>query len=65
MRREGQDVVTLSDDFAGIERKSHFRVTRRGQRGGFFAPGERKRITEASKKAEPRHSPANPGKTAQ
>ena len=31
------DVVTLSDDFAGIELKSCFRVTSSGQKAQFFA----------------------------
>jgi hypothetical protein len=33
----GPDVVILSDDFAGMERKSCFRVTRSGQEAQFFA----------------------------
>jgi hypothetical protein len=37
MRCNGQDVVILSDDFAGMERKSCFRVTRSRQEASFFA----------------------------
>ncbi|HYL84590.1 MAG TPA: hypothetical protein VE263_10165 [Candidatus Angelobacter sp.] len=33
----GKDVVILSDDFAGMERKSYFRVTRSRQEAWFFA----------------------------
>jgi len=33
----GADVVILSDDFAGMERKSYFRVTRSRQQALFFA----------------------------
>ena len=33
----GPDVVILSDDFAGIDRKSYFRVTRSRQETWFFA----------------------------
>ena len=33
----GSDVVSLSDDFAGMEPKSYFRVTRSQQEAWFFA----------------------------
>jgi hypothetical protein len=33
----GPDVVTLSDEFAAMERKSYFRVTRSGQEAWFSA----------------------------
>ena len=37
MRLTGPDVVILSDDFAGMERKSCFRVTRSRQEAYSFA----------------------------